>query len=64
VDFVIDPRGLWHAIEINARLTSSYLGYRKWLGHRLADAIVTGDVSRCPIGLQTECSFSVADFRG
>jgi tyramine---L-glutamate ligase len=64
VDFVIDPQGAWHAIEINARLTSSYLGYRKWLGHRLADAIVTGDLSRCPIGLQTECSFSVADFRG
>jgi len=64
LDFVIDPQGMWHAIEINARLTSSYLGYRKWLGPRLADAFLTGDASLCPVGLQPESRFSLADFRG
>ncbi len=27
-------------IEINPRLTTSYLGYRKWYGHTLADALL------------------------
>ena len=32
-------------IEINPRLTTSYLGYRKWYGHTLADALL-GNLNR------------------
>jgi predicted ATP-grasp superfamily ATP-dependent carboligase len=36
IDFIIEPDGHWCAMEVNPRLTTSYLGYRKWYGHRLA----------------------------
>ncbi len=42
VDFIIEPDGQWCAIEINSRLTTSYLGYRKWYGHRLAGSWALG----------------------
>jgi predicted ATP-grasp superfamily ATP-dependent carboligase len=43
VDFVIQPNGPWCAIEVNPRLTTSYLGYRKWYGHSLARSWACGD---------------------
>ena len=36
IDFIIEPDGQWCAVEINPRLTTSYLGYRQWYGPRLA----------------------------
>ena len=44
IDFII-PKGSaseldWFAIEVNPRLTTSYLGYRQWYGSGLADLLV------------------------
>lgn len=36
IDFVISSSGRWLPLEINARLTSSYLGYRRIYGPQLA----------------------------
>lgn len=50
IDFMIQPNGRWCAIEVNPRLTTSYLGYRKWYGHALARSWACGD--SLPIELQ------------
>jgi predicted ATP-grasp superfamily ATP-dependent carboligase len=42
IDFIMEPDGQWCAIEVNPRLTTSYLGYRKWYGHRLAGSWASG----------------------
>lgn len=64
IDFVIEPDGQWSAIEINPRLTTSYLGYRAWYGHRLAEGWALG---RRPVWERKEfsrVSFSVENFEG
>jgi predicted ATP-grasp superfamily ATP-dependent carboligase len=64
IDFVVTRSGQWHAIEVNARLTSSYLGYRAWYGAGLAQSLTTGSaIPEVPKNLAPS-SFSVADFRG
>ena len=44
IDFLVpmDPLGSkeFVVIEVNPRLTTSYLGYRQWYGHKLAHALV------------------------
>ena len=44
IDFLVptDPLGSkeFVVIEVNPRLTTSYLGYRQWYGHQLAHALV------------------------
>ncbi len=44
IDFLVqmDPLGSKESvvIEVNPRLTTSYLGYRQWYGHKLAHALV------------------------
>ncbi len=42
IDFVIADTGELIPIEVNARLTTSYLGYRQWYGKSLAAAMVSG----------------------
>jgi len=42
-DESVDSKNLI-VIEVNPRLTTSYLGYRKWYGYKLADALL-GNVS-------------------
>jgi predicted ATP-grasp superfamily ATP-dependent carboligase len=74
IDFVACPNGLslpssnadadWVVIEINARQTSSYLGYRKIYGAELADAIVCGRTPTSNFRMLPHCSFSVDDFHG
>lgn len=74
IDFVACPSGPdleysmniqdWVVIEINARLTSSYLGYRKIYRPELADAIICGQPLASNFRLLPYCSFSVDDFHG
>ena len=74
IDFVVSPNEpslqssaanpSWTVIEINARQTSSYLGYRKIYGAELADAIVCGRVPTSNFSMPPGCSFSVDDFHG
>ncbi|MBM3965134.1 MAG: ATP-grasp domain-containing protein [Planctomycetes bacterium] len=74
IDFVANPIGPsstssnanhgWVVIEINARQTSSYLGYRKIYGVELADAIVCGRTPMSKFRMLPPCSFSVDDFHG
>ena len=44
IDFIVPPAGSESAelvfIEVNPRLTTSYLGYRKWYGHKLAECML------------------------
>ena len=44
IDFVIPPLDSGTNdlvfIEVNPRLTTSYLGYRKWFGHELAECLL------------------------
>jgi tyramine---L-glutamate ligase len=64
IDFIIEPDGSWTAIEVNPRLTSSYLGYRKWYGPELAKSWILGVP---PSGLDKEfprLSFSLANWEG
>lgn len=44
IDFVIAEDGSLYLIEINPRLTTSYLGYRQWYGERIARALVDDEV--------------------
>ncbi len=74
IDFVVSPGDPspqsananpgWTVIEINARQTSSYLGYRKIYGTDLADAIVCGRAPTSNFRMLPRCSFSVDDFHG
>ena len=45
-------------IEINPRLTTSYLGYRQWYGHALADWVL-GNANPVPIRLESRTVFGV-----
>jgi len=65
IDFLIQSDDLWIPLEINARVTSSYLGYRKRYGQNLANAILGVPLpppldSLNPTGFR----FSVSDFHG
>jgi len=65
IDFLIQSDDLWIPLEINARVTSSYLGYRKRYGQDLANAILGVPLpppldSLNPTGFR----FSVRDFHG
>jgi len=65
IDFLIQSDDLWIPLEINARVTSSYLGYRKRYGQDLANAILGVPLpppldSLNPTGFR----FSVSDFHG
>jgi predicted ATP-grasp superfamily ATP-dependent carboligase len=64
IDFLILPEGPWVALEINARLTSSYLGYRKHYGPMLADTILGGPLPIRPFPNPGAFRFSVRDFHG
>lgn len=64
IDFVVTHSGRWDAIEVNARLTSSYLGYRTWYGTDLAQSLCLGTPTPDPPKNLAPCSFSVVDFRG
>ena len=64
IDFVIEQATGWRAIEINSRLTSSYLGYRQILGPNVAQAILDGETTACRRHLRESCCFSVTDFHG
>jgi predicted ATP-grasp superfamily ATP-dependent carboligase len=46
IDFMIEPDGHWSAMEVNPRLTSSYIGYRKWYGPELAKLWFRGILPR------------------
>lgn len=41
IDFVVATDGSMHLIEINPRMTTSYLGYRQWYGNRIAQALAS-----------------------
>jgi tyramine---L-glutamate ligase len=64
IDFIIEQATGWRAIEVNSRLTSSYLGYRQIFGPNVAQAILDGETTACSHHLRESCCFSVADFRG
>lgn len=64
IDFLIVPDGPWVALEINARLTSSYLGYRKHYGAMLADTILGCPLPIRPFPNPGAFRFSVNDFHG
>lgn len=64
IDFVVTPSGRWQAIEVNARLTSSYLGYRAWYGPGLAQSLSSGSAFLDAPKNLSPTSFSVEDFRG
>ena len=64
IDFVIEPDGRWCAIEVNPRLTTSYLGYRKWYGHSLAGCWARGDSPSVDWQDFSRVSFSVEAFEG
>lgn len=64
IDFLMVPEGPWVALEINARLTSSYLGYRKHYGPMLADTILGVPLPIRPFPNPGAFRFSVSDFHG
>ncbi len=67
IDFLIQSNDLWIPLEINARLTSSYLGYRMRYGQNLANAILGLPLpTPPPLELLNPKSFrfSVRDFHG
>ena len=55
IDFLVPDESVGSkdlvVIEVNPRLTTSYLGYRKWYGHTLADALL-GNVSHSDFNLE------------
>jgi len=67
IDFLILSDNRWIPLEINARLTSSYLGYRKQFGPLLANSILGNPL---PLEPKSDSSnpavfrFSVRDFHG
>jgi predicted ATP-grasp superfamily ATP-dependent carboligase len=67
IDFLILPEGAWVPLEINARLTSSYLGYRQIMGPQLANRIlgIPAPYSSCHDRSNPGVfRFSVSDFHG
>ena len=64
VDFIQSNRNDWIPLEINARLTSSYLGYRQLFGPDLAPAITGHPLPKTFHTNTTRLRFSVSDFRG
>lgn len=64
IDFVIEPDGQWCAIEVNPRLTTSYLGYRQWYGHSLAGCWSSGNALSVEWKDFPRVSFSVEAFEG
>ncbi len=54
IDFLVPDESVGSkdliAIEVNPRLTTSYLGYRKWYGYTLADSLL-GNVSHSDLKL-------------
>ncbi len=64
VDMILEAGGAWAAIEINPRLTSSYLGYRQLYGPRLSDGLVQDEFSVPTLPIAASCCFSVDDFHG
>jgi predicted ATP-grasp superfamily ATP-dependent carboligase len=67
IDFLILADDQWIPLEINARLTSSYLGYRILYGERLANAILGISAPRLTDSAPSNPKsfrFSVRDFHG
>ncbi|MFM8401554.1 MAG: ATP-grasp domain-containing protein, partial [Pirellula sp.] len=67
IDFLIQSNNLWIPLEINARVTSSYLGYRMRYGQDLANAILGVPLPTVPTLDQPNSKsfrFSVSDFHG
>lgn len=64
VDFVQSTGNSWIPLEINARLTSSYLGYRQLFGPGLAPAITGNPLPKTLYPNTPRLRFSVSDFRG
>lgn len=67
IDFLILPENRWIPLEINARLTSSYLGYRKQFGPHLANSILGNPLPFEPESASSNPEvfrFSVHDFHG
>lgn len=64
IDFVIEPDGSYCAIEVNPRLTTSYLGYRKWYGPRLAGSWAHGNLPPPELREFPRVCFSVEGFEG
>ncbi len=64
IDFIIEPDGQWCAVEINPRLTTSYLGYRQWYGHLLASCWTRGNSPPQELQEFPRVFFSVDGFEG
>jgi predicted ATP-grasp superfamily ATP-dependent carboligase len=64
IDFLIEPDGRWSAIEVNPRLTTSYLGYRQWYGPRIAEHWVCGSTPAWDSKDFPDVCFSVDHFEG
>lgn len=64
IDFLILENGDWLALEINARLTSSYHGYRQWYGSAMARAILGGSLEPVLPPAPNSIRFRVGDFMG
>lgn len=64
IDFLILPNGQWIPLEINPRLTSSYLGYRKLYGPELANTILGEPLPIIQLPIPGAFRFSVSDFHG
>jgi len=56
-DFLIDDRGNWTFLEVNPRLTSSYLGYRQLCPRNLAELWLT-ESNRSPTWHTTDVTFT------
>jgi predicted ATP-grasp superfamily ATP-dependent carboligase len=64
IDFLQSPDNNLIPLEINARLTSSYLGYRQLFGPTLAPAIIGLPLPKTFPANTPRLRFSVSDFRG
>jgi predicted ATP-grasp superfamily ATP-dependent carboligase len=67
IDFLILPDQHWIPLEINARLTSSYLGYRMLYGPQLACGLLGDPIRLSARQAESKSNafrFSVSDFRG
>lgn len=64
IDFLQTTGNDWLPLEINARLTSSYLGYRQLFGPGLAPAITGHPLPKTFHTNTPRLRFSVSDFRG